>query len=129
MKQPTWILKETAVALHERLLLQFGGDPGLRDEGLLESALARPINLLAYSTPNIFDLAAAYGFGIVKNHPFIDGNKRVGFAIAVLFIETNGFRFHAGQADATTQVLALTQSTLDEAGFSAWLGANSSGIE
>ena len=90
MKRPVWLLKETVLALHERLLADFGGSAGLRDEGLLDSALARPENLFAYGTPTVFELAASYAFGLVKNHPFIDGNKRVGFAAALVFLEING---------------------------------------
>lgn len=125
MKRPVWLLKETVLALHERLLADFGGSAGLRDEGLLESALARPANLFAYGTPTVFDLAASYAFGLVKNHPFIDGNKRVGFAAAVVFIEINGRRFRASEADATIQTLALAAGAVAEVEYSTWLKANS----
>ena len=125
MKPPVWVLKETLLALHEQLLAEFGGSAGIRDEGLLDSALARPENLFAYGRPNVFDLAASYGFGLVKNHAFIDGNKRMGFAVAVMFLEMNGFRFAAAEADATVRTLALSAGAMKEAEYAAWLKANS----
>ena len=125
MKKPVWLLKETVLALHDRLLGEFGGLSGLRDEGLLDSALARPENPFAYGKPTIFDLAASYAFGLVKNHPFIDGNKRIGFAAATVFLEINGCRFQAAEADATIQTLALAAGALDEVQYSAWLKTNS----
>jgi|SRR5437016_503994 len=126
MREPLWVLREVVLDLHEQSLAQFGGSAGIRDEGLLDSALARPQNLLAYGKPTLFDLAASYGFGLVKNHPFIDGNKRTGFIVAVLFLELNGFRFHATEADATVRTLALAAGALTEGDYSAWLKANSS---
>jgi death-on-curing protein len=125
MKEPQWVLRETVLALQERLLAEFGGLSGLRDAGLLASALARPEQIFAYGKPNLFDLAAAYAFGLVRNHPFLDGNKRVGFTTAVLFLELNRCRFAASEADATLQTLALAARDLDEAGYAAWLKANS----
>lgn len=124
MKRPVWIYRETVLALHEQLLAAFGGSAGIRDAGLLESALARPENLFAYGTPDVYALAASYGFGLVKNHPFVDGNKRTGFAVAVLFLELNGYRFEAGEADATIRTLALAAGDLHEADYAAWLKAN-----
>ena len=109
--------------LHEQSLADFGGAPGIRDEGLLDSALNRPVNLLAYGRPGVFDMAASYGFGIVKNHPFIDGNKRTGFLVAILFLELNGFIFHAAEADATVRTLALAASAMTEAKYAAWIKA------
>jgi death-on-curing protein len=125
MKRPVWLLKETVLALHERLLAEFGGSSGLRDEGLLESALARPENLFAYGRPTVFDLAASCAFGLVNNHPFVDGNKRIGFAAATVFLEINGWRFQATEGDATIQTLALAAGALNETGYSSWLKANS----
>lgn len=124
MKQPVWLLNEAVVAAHGRLLSEFGGASGIRDEGLLESALARPENLRAYGTPTIFELAASYAFGVVKNHPFVDGNKRTGFTIAVMFLDLNGQILRASEADATIQTLALAAGELGEAGYAAWLEAN-----
>ena len=124
-KKPEWVLPETVLTLHEQLLAEFGGLSGVRDAGLLDSALARPQNLLAYGQPDSFDLAASYGFGIVKNHPFNDGNKRTGFAVGVLFLELNGYRFQAAEADATVRTLALAAGAMNEAQYGAWLKANS----
>lgn len=125
MKEPQWVLRETALALQERLLAEFGGLSGLRDAGLLESALARPQQLFAYGKPSLFDLAAAYAFGLVRNHPFLDGNKRIGFTTAVVFLELNGYCFAASEVDATIKTLALAAGELDEADYAAWLKANS----
>lgn len=125
MKAPQWVLRETVLALQERLLAEFGGLGGVRDTGLLDSALARPRQLLAYGKPGLFELAAAYAFGLVRNHPFVDGNKRIGFTTAILFLELNGHRFEASEAAATLQTLALAARDLDEAGYAAWLKANS----
>jgi death-on-curing protein len=125
MKRPVWLLRETVLALHEQLLAEFGGSAGIRDEGLLDSALARPENLFHSGKPTSFDLAACYGFGLVKNHPFVDGNKRIGFAAAVLFLEINGYRFRATEADATVRTLALATGDMDEAAYAAWLKSNS----
>lgn len=124
MKAPVWLLRETVLATHERLLADFGGAPDVRDSGLLDSALARPENLLAYGRPTNFALAAAYAFGVVKNHPFVDGNKRTGFTIAIVFLELNGESFRASEVDATIQTLALAAGELDEAGYADWLKTN-----
>lgn len=124
MKRPVWMLRETVLALHEQLLAEFGGSEGLRDTGLLESALTRPQNKLAYKTPSVFDLAAAYAFGLVKNHPFVDGNKRLGFAVAIVFLEMNGYRFTATEADATVKTLALAAGAMTEAAYAAWIKAH-----
>lgn len=124
MKPPRWVLPETVRALHEQLLAEFGGSPGIRDEGLLASALSRPQNLHAYGNPSVSDLPASYAFGLVRNHPFVDGNKRIGFAAAVLFLELNGFVFEAAEVDAVIQTLALAAGELDESGYSAWMKAN-----
>jgi death on curing protein len=125
VKEPQWVLRETVLALQERLLAEFGGLSGLRDEGLLESALNRPLHRFHYGRPTLFDLAAAYAFGIVRNHPFIDGNKRIGFTTAVVFLEINGLEFLAEEADAALQTLALAAHDLEENGYAKWLKANS----
>lgn len=124
MKRPVWVLRETVLSLHEQLLAAFGGAPGIRDEHLLDSALARPVNLLAYGRPSIADMAASYAFGLVKNHPFVDGNKRTGFAVAALFIELNGQRFTATEAEAVIETLGLAAGAISEAEYAAWLKAN-----
>jgi death on curing protein len=125
MKEPQWVLRETVLALQERLLAEFGGLAGIRDAGLLDSAMARPQHLFAYASPSLFDLAAAYAFGLVRNHPFLDGNKRIAFTVAVLFLELNGRRFAAPEAEATLKTLALAARELGEAGYAAWLRSHS----
>jgi death-on-curing protein len=121
-----WIDEREALALHNRLLALYGGAMGLRDLGLLQSALARPRQLQAYGrNPEVIELAAAYTAGILHNHPFLDGNKRIGFVLGVLFLEMNGYRLTASEEDATQAVLGLTEGTLDEAAFVAWLRGNS----
>ncbi|HEY1793625.1 MAG TPA: type II toxin-antitoxin system death-on-curing family toxin [Opitutaceae bacterium] len=125
MKKPVWVLRETVHALHERLLSEFGGATGVRDNGMLESALTRPENQYAYGSSGMPELAAAYAFGLVRNHPFVDGNKRIGFATAILFLELNGYHFTASEVDATVQTLALAAHELDESGYATWLASNS----
>ena len=111
--------------LHDRLLELDGGMAGLRDVTLLESALARPQQFHAYSeSPDIIDMAAAYTAGLLQNHVFFDGNKRTGFVVGILFLELNGYRFTAAEDAATQAVLGLAAGTLDEAGYAAFLRAN-----
>ena len=124
MKAPEWVLHETVLALHEQLLAQFGGLSGVRDVGLLESALARPRQLLAYGNPTLASLAAAYVDGLVRNHPFLDGNKRVAFVTAVVFLELNGLRFTASEAEAVVQTLGLAAREIKPAAYTLWLAAN-----
>ena len=125
MSEPVWIDERDALALHGRLLSLDGGAVGLRDEALLESALARPRQLLAYGErPDMIALATAYTAGILRNHPFIDGNKRTGFLLGVLFLELNGYRFTATEVDATQAVLGLAAGTLDESAFADWMRRN-----
>ena len=126
MKEPIWIDERDALALHDRLLALHGGAAGVRDEGLLKSALARPQQHFAYGqNPDVIDLATAYTAGIVRNHPIVDGNKRTGFVVGILFLELNGYRFTASEIDATQAVVALAAGTLDEAGYAEFLRANS----
>ncbi len=125
MKEPVWVLREVVSMLHEQSLAQYGGSPGVRDEGLLDSAMGKPQNLFAYGKPSLFDLAASYGFSIVKNHPFIDGNKRAGFVVAVLFLELNGYTFQATEVDAALRTLALAAGEMSEAAYAEWLKGNS----
>lgn len=124
MTAPIWLLRVAVLATHERLLSEFGGASGIRDEGLLDSVLARPENLRAHGQPTVFEMAAAYAFGIVKNHPFIDGNKRTGFTAAIVVLELNGEIFAASEADAAIQTLALAAGDLDESRYAAWLRDN-----
>ena len=121
MREPVWLVKEFVQVIHEEMLAEFGGSAGIRDEGLLESALGKPKNLLAYEKPNLFDLAASYAAGIVRNHPFIDGNKRTGFMAAYTFLTRNGVNFKATQADSAAAVLALASIEMTEKQFSGWL--------
>ena len=122
MTSRVWLDARDARTIHERLLAVHGGAEGVRDAGLLASALARPEQIAAYGdSPDIGDLAAAYTAGIVKNHPFIDGNKRVGFVLGVLFLEMNGWRFTASEEDATRAVLELAAGSMDMAGYAAFL--------
>jgi death-on-curing protein len=125
VKKPVWIDERDALALHDLLLDLDGGAEGVRDEGLLKSALARPQQIYAYGDrPGIVELAAAYTFAILRNHPFIDGNKRTGFVVGALFLELNGYRLIAGEEDATQAVMGLAAGTLDEPAFVGWLRAN-----
>jgi len=122
MNEPVWILREIVDGLHEQLLAHHGGAPGLRDEGLLQSALARPQQIFAYSTEcDIPKLAAAYVAGLVRNHPFVDGNKRTGFMLGYIFLERNGYSFSASEAEAAQAVLELAAGTVEEAGFAEFL--------
>mgnify|MGYP000862981579 CR=1 FL=1 len=120
-----WLKEEVLIAVHDEQLAEHGGAEGVRDSGLLSSALARPKNLAEYETPSTFDLAAAYAAGIVRNHPFVDGNKRTGFIAAYMFLALNGWELDAPEANAAAAVLELAAGEIDEAQFSAWLKENS----
>jgi len=120
-----WVDKTALVLLHDESLAEHGGAAALRDEGLFESALARPGNLAAYETPNIASLAAAYGVGLAKNHPFVDGNKRTAFLAVGLFLALNSYRLSASQIDATKAMLAVAAGDLSEPDFAAWIRENS----
>jgi death-on-curing protein len=125
VKEPVWIDERDALALHDRLLALHGGGVGLRDDGLLKSALARPQQHFADAeSPDIVEMAAAYTWGIVRNHPFVDGNKRTGFVVGVLFLEINGYRFNASEGDTAQILLELASGNLDEAGYIAFLRAH-----
>jgi len=122
-----WVLIDPVVirAVHEEQLTEHGGGVGARDEGLLESALARPLQLAAYGDPDVAALAAAYGYGLAKNHPFIDGNKRTAFVAVELFLALNGSVLTASDADCVMTLLAVASGELDEAGFADWIRRNS----
>jgi death-on-curing protein len=125
VKEPVWIEQRDALTLHDRLLALHGGAAGIRDEGLLQFALARARQHLAYaSTIDVIQLAAIYTSGVVRNHPFVDGNKRTGFVAGILFLEMNGFRFTASEEDAANAVLALAAGDIDEDAYAAFLRAN-----
>ena len=117
-------MERAVLAAHGRLLAEHGGAEGLRDAGLLESALARPRQHYAYGSPDVMELAAIYTVGIVRNHPFVDGNKRIGFSTGVAFLLLNSFELRATEQDATRAVIALAAGDLDEAGYVAWLRSN-----
>lgn len=128
MNEPTWIDDREVIILHERLISLYGGPAGLRDKGLLQSGLGRARQLRAYDEQaDIIDLAAACTAGIVRNHAFLDGNKRTGFLVGVLFLELNGFRFAADEGAATRAVIELAAGTLDAGGYAAFLRANAAG--
>ena len=118
---PIWLSKLVVLAIHERLLAEHGGSPGLRDPGLLDSALARPRQLHAYGAPDISDLATAYAAGIIRNHPFVDGNKRTGFLCAFLFLAENGLWLMADEVEVVQVVTLLAANEIEEAAFAAWL--------
>lgn len=124
MKRPIWVTRASVLLLHDESLTIHGGASGVRDMGLLESALARPQNLHAYGEGDAAALAAAYAFGIIRNHPFIDGNKRTGFLAAALFLEANGYRFTASEAEVVMRTLALGANEIGEPEFAAWLREN-----
>ena len=125
MSEPIWIEDDLVLAIHDRLLVEHGGAEGVRDESLLQSALDRPLNHMAYASSDIIELAVKYTAGIVQNHPFVDGNKRTGFVIGVLFLELNEYRFTASEEAAAQAVLELAAGTMDEKNFSEFLRANS----
>lgn len=122
MKEPVWVDLADCLSFHEEMLSRHGGLSGVRDEGLLLSALNRPLQLFNYGNPSMHELAAAYARGIIKNHPFHDGNKRAGFMAAALFLEINDFVLTATEEDVVLQTLALAAGELDEAGYARWLG-------
>ncbi|MBI1339801.1 type II toxin-antitoxin system death-on-curing family toxin [bacterium] len=126
---PRWLRREAVLILHDATLAEHGGAGGLREAALLESALARPQNLFAYGAADIFDLAALYAAAIVRNHPFIDGNKRTGFLAAAVFLEINRVSLQASEVEATLNKIALAAGDLSEADFAAWLRANTTGVE
>ncbi len=119
-----WVDKQLLVTLHDESLAIHGGASGIRDEGLLDSALNRAPNLALYGKPNIAELAAAYGFGLAKNHAFVDGNKRVAFLSVGLFLGLNGYRLKATQVEATLTILALASGDMNEADFANWIQKN-----
>jgi death on curing protein len=129
MKEPAWITREECLAIHEMMLAHHGGLAGVRDEGLLESALSKPKNLFAYAKPKHVELAASYAAsyaaGIIINHPFLDGNKRTGFMVAAVFLEVNGYELTATEESVVENTLGLAAGTLKEKDYAAWLKENS----
>lgn len=117
-----WLLEGVVLAIHDEQIAEHGGSSGIRDAGLLSSALARPQHQAHYSDePSVFDLASAYACGIIRNHPFVDGNKRTGFLAAYVFLNINGWQLNSSEVEAVNAVLALAGGEIDETGFSSWL--------
>lgn len=125
---PEFLETDVVVFLHDQLLREYGGAHGVQKDDLLQSALSRPVNRLAYSeagTVDLFDIAAAYAYGLVKNHAFTDANKRTAWAVCALFLKVNGADFSAPTADIIETVVRLAAGNIDEAGFAAWLRSRS----
>lgn len=126
MTEPRWVLDEVVVSVHRMLIAEHGGGSGIRDKGLLESALARPRHRFSYEPQStIFELAAAYGFGLAKNHPFVDGNKRAALAVAAIFLELNGFSLVAPEPEAVIVIEQLATGDLSESELAKWIGDSS----
>lgn len=122
--KPVWLAKEFVLAMHERLLAEHGGASGLRDRDVLNSALARPQQLLADDEPDLYDLASAYAGGIVRNHPFVDGNKRTAFMTAYVFLARNDLQLMAPEVEAVQFVTALAANEVEETEFARWFRDN-----
>lgn len=120
-KQPQWLSLPAVLAIHGRLLAEFGGGEGVRDQGLLESALSRPQHLHHYQKADVFDLAAAYAFGIITNHPFVDGNKRTAYAAAFVFLDINGYELDADEAEVVVVTVGLADGSIQQEHYAAWL--------
>ena len=119
-----WIAHDVVIAIHEAQLAEHGGASGIRDTNLLESALARPLNLDNYGQPDIADLAASYACGIAGNHPFVDGNKRTAFVVAEVFLELNGSELKADDAACVETMLKVAAGDMDQEVMAAWIRAN-----
>lgn len=128
MKKPIWLSREDCLAIHEMMLAQHGGLTGVRDEGLLESAISKPQHLFAYSSPTLPEMAASYAAGIVLNHPFLDGNKRTGFLVAATFLELNGMEFTASEESVVQMTLALASGKVKQVAYAEWLSKNSKAL-
>lgn len=121
MNEPHWLNRSVIIAIQGELLARFGGLEGIRDEGLLDSALGRPHQSFHYGQPDLFDLAATYAHGLAKNHPFLDGNKRIGFMAAYTFLAINGQQLEAPEEEAVLQTLALAAGETEADEYAAWL--------
>lgn len=124
MTEPIWLSVDLIVDIHSEQLALFGGPSGIRDIGLLESAMMRPLNRYNYGEEDLAALAASYAFGLARNHPFIDGNKRAAFAAFIVFLGFNGISFRVPPQHATASILALAAGEIDETGFTRWVKEN-----
>jgi death-on-curing protein len=129
MSEPKWLTKRLVIAMHGEALAEHGGLYGLRDEGLLESALAKPMNAAAYGEPSLFELAAAYGFGFAKNHAFHDGNKRLALIAIDVFLQQNGWELTADETNAANFIVALASGEKPEPELAAWIKENAQQLE
>ena len=121
VKEPAWVAYEQTIAIHSRQLRRFGGAPGMRDEGMLRSALERPVNKWHYEQASLAELAAAYAFGLAKNHAFVDGNKRIAFMTMMVFLRKNNVRFSPDQAQATAIIVSLAAGEVSEDSLTRWI--------
>ena len=124
MSEPRWLSLQEVVAAHERQLARFGGPAGIRDQGALDSAMGRPVNKWHYESADLISCAAAYAFGLARNHPFVDGNKRVAFVAMTLFLRLNGSDFRPERAEATVIIQDLAAGTVNEVGLARWIRDN-----
>ena len=124
MTEPRWLTSEEVRVAHERQLVRFGGPAGIGDKNALESDLARPISRWRYEEADLASLAAAYAFGLARNHAFVDGNKRIAYVAMMLFLRMNGVRFAPDQAQATAAILGLAAGEIDESGLTRWIRDN-----
>jgi death-on-curing protein len=124
MNEPVWLDVEILIDLHAEQLALFGGPEGIRDQGMLESALGRPVNKFTYGETDLATLAAAYAFGIARNHPFVDGNKRAAFGAMIVFLGLNDIDFRVAPESATAMILALAAGEVNEEGLSRWIRDN-----
>lgn len=125
MKEPIWVAERIVLAIHEDQLVQHGGSQGIRDENLLGASLARPKHLFAYGDPTIFDLAAAYGYGLANNHPFIDGNKRTAFMVMYTFLGLNNYWLEVDEMEVVVKMEGLTMNRETQESIALWLKENS----
>jgi len=126
--EPDWLVEDVVLALHAELIAEHGGLGGVRDPGLLDSALARPRNMVAYDEPSLFELAAAYAFAILRNHPFVDGNKRTALMAVYVFLRLNGYRLIAPEVEAVAVLRDLAAGDLDEATLARWIEVNAAPV-
>lgn len=125
MQEPIWVSEKIVLSIHEDQLSQHGGSFGIRDENLLSASLARPKHLFAYGNPTIFDLAAAYGYGLAKNHPFVDGNKRTAFMVMYTFLGLNNYWLEVAEVEVVLKMEGLAMNTETQESIALWMSNNS----